>query len=96
MCLLGGRAIHRSDAEGLRKSAHALKGAAANLSAGRAVEVALRLENIGRNADLSGAAKAFALLESESQKLGQELRRMLAAKRAKPRHASKRRTRRKR
>ena len=70
-------AINCGDAEALRKAAHAFKGAVANLSAGRAVAAAQRLEEMGRNGRLAKAAGAFARLEKETQDAEKELRKLI-------------------
>jgi len=57
------QAIDARDAAALRRAAHALKGSVSNFAAPRPVEAALRLERMGIDGDLSGAAPAFRELE---------------------------------
>jgi HPt (histidine-containing phosphotransfer) domain-containing protein len=63
------KAIEARDSVSLRSAAHALLGAAGYLTAGSTVAAALRLEQIGNQADFSGAAQAFISLETEVQSL---------------------------
>jgi HPt (histidine-containing phosphotransfer) domain-containing protein len=58
-------ALSARDCQTLERAAHRLKGAAANLSAHRVVEVARRLEEIGRDGLLAEADVACAELEAE-------------------------------
>ncbi|MDR3708790.1 MAG: response regulator [Capsulimonadaceae bacterium] len=58
-------AIEKNDTNQLYKSAHSLKGSAANFSATAAYEAALRLEMIGRGGDMAEADEAFTRLERE-------------------------------
>ena len=53
------RAIETGNAEELELAAHSLKGGAAMAGAERVVQVALRLELMGRTGDASGAAAAL-------------------------------------
>ncbi|HLW79263.1 MAG TPA: ATP-binding protein, partial [Terriglobia bacterium] len=62
-------AIARQDADALSRAAHALKGSAANFSASRAVDDALRLETMGRRGDLEGAQEACDALEATLDRL---------------------------
>ena len=64
--------LKSGDAAGTTRLAHALKGTAANLSAGSVADLAARLEELGRASDLAGA-------ETIIQKLGIELERCHAA-----------------
>jgi PAS domain S-box-containing protein len=66
-------AAANGDAEGLRRAAHTLKGTLGNLSAPAAVEAARRLETLGREGGLAGAAKACAALEEEVARLQEAL-----------------------
>ena len=66
-------AVSTGDARGLQLSAHALKGSAGTFSAGALVEAAWALEQMGRRADLGGAAEALATLEREAVRLRQAL-----------------------
>jgi signal transduction histidine kinase/DNA-binding response OmpR family regulator/HPt (histidine-containing phosphotransfer) domain-containing protein len=69
-----GRAIDAGDAKTLERSAHTLKGSAGNFCAPDAVQAALALERIGRDGDLAGAARGFATLEREMERLKSALR----------------------
>jgi Amt family ammonium transporter len=53
------------DPESTARAAHALKGAAANLSAPRVTEIAAQLEHLARAAQLDSADTALAALKSE-------------------------------
>ena len=59
-------AVQAGDARGLYRAAHALKGAMGNLAAGPAVERALELETMGREARLQDAEATLNLLEQEA------------------------------
>jgi|RhiMethySRZTD1v2_1073278.scaffolds.fasta_scaffold38651_3 two-component system, sensor histidine kinase and response regulator len=67
-------AITAQNAEQLRTTAHALKGAAGYMAAARVVAAAAALEVMGREGRLSEAPEAFSLLEAESAQLLAELR----------------------
>jgi two-component system sensor histidine kinase/response regulator len=58
-------ATKNGDAEMVEKEAHSLKGAAANLSAHRVADIALKLELLGREKDLSGAKEIIGNLKAE-------------------------------
>jgi signal transduction histidine kinase/CheY-like chemotaxis protein/HPt (histidine-containing phosphotransfer) domain-containing protein len=62
-------AIASGDATALRFAAHTLKGSAATLTARRVASGALVLESMGKAGDLSGAAAAFANLETAMEEL---------------------------
>ena len=62
-------AIARGDAEILQRTSHTLKGAVGNLQAHAVYEAALRLEMIGRSAELSGADDALRMLDEEMNRL---------------------------
>jgi HPt (histidine-containing phosphotransfer) domain-containing protein len=68
-------AVDAEDAEGIRVSAHALKGAAGNLSARGVVDAARMLERIGAEARLGAASAAFRRLSAEASMIMDELRR---------------------
>jgi PAS domain S-box-containing protein len=70
------RAVEQGDAEGLRLSAHTLKGAVANFGAGaaRAAEAALRLEKIGAGGSLTGAASVWREAKREIEAVATALR----------------------
>ncbi|HYL09890.1 MAG TPA: PAS domain S-box protein, partial [Candidatus Acidoferrales bacterium] len=65
--------VGASDAHSVERTAHALKGALANLGALRARKVAAQLEQMGRGGDLQGAAEVCAALEREIAQLEQAL-----------------------
>ncbi len=52
-------AVRARDSEALARAAHKLKGAASNFCAEATVAVALRLEEMGRNGDLSDVAASW-------------------------------------
>ncbi len=57
--------LERQDAQAVKAAAHGIKGAASNLG-GRAVsDVALRLETMGREGDITGAEDVLEELEAE-------------------------------
>jgi HPt (histidine-containing phosphotransfer) domain-containing protein len=58
------KAIQKGDLDSLGKSAHQIKGAAANLGATAVSAAALTLERIGRSGDPSGAQAAYERLDS--------------------------------
>ncbi len=58
-------ATQNRDPEGLRRSAHALKGAVANFAARAAVETAEKLEDLGKQQDMTQAAEILPRLEKE-------------------------------
>jgi len=58
-------AIEEGNAEILQREAHTLKGSAANLSADNIAAVALRLEQMGREKDLTAGEQTFGELEAE-------------------------------
>jgi two-component system sensor histidine kinase/response regulator len=62
-------AIPAGDAHRLNRSAHALKGLVGNFGARPAYELALRLEMMGKNKKLNGAAEVFETLEKEMERL---------------------------
>ena len=59
-------AVDRGDAEQIRVAAHALKGAAGNLSATRLVEATAALERIGAEGRIHAAQAAWRRLDSEA------------------------------
>ena len=69
------RAVATGDASIIRAEAHALKGAAANMSAHRLVDAAETLEDIGTREDLPAARPAWARLEMEAIQLLDALQR---------------------
>ncbi|MCE5315087.1 MAG: response regulator [Armatimonadota bacterium] len=64
-----GNAIEAQDASALRHAAHTLKGSTGNFATGKAYYAALRLEQIGRGADLTDAQEAFQDLKEEVERL---------------------------
>jgi signal transduction histidine kinase/CheY-like chemotaxis protein len=62
-------AVSARDAERLQRAAHSLKGAVATLAAQRAFDAALRMERLGRAGDLADVDKAYAVLESQIERL---------------------------
>jgi CheY-like chemotaxis protein len=70
-----GHAVNGRNADALRAAAHALKGAAGNLSAGGLFEAAGALERIGAGADMDGAEAAWRQLSVEASNLNDVLRR---------------------
>lgn len=58
-------AVRAQDARALEIAAHTLKGAVSNFHAQASFDAAYQLERMGRNKDLSAAAAACALLETE-------------------------------
>jgi PAS domain S-box-containing protein len=62
-------ALARGDAAKLRLTAHALKGAAGHFGAAATVDVAKRLETLGRNGNLAGAPETAAALKEELERL---------------------------
>jgi two-component system, sensor histidine kinase and response regulator len=68
-------AIARQDPARLRVASHHLKGSLSALAAREALETAKRLEQMGRNADLTGALAAYDGLERQTQALAQALNR---------------------
>ena len=72
-------AVAAGDARALQLSAHALKGSASTFSAKSLVEAAWALEQMGRRADLGGAAEALVGLEREAARLRKALAEYAAA-----------------
>ena len=66
-------AVDRADAEALVGPAHELKGMVGNLAGTAAAELARKLEFMGREADLSGAAEACDQLARELEHFGSAL-----------------------
>jgi len=66
-------AIQSGDAHQLMVAAHTLKGSLATFGADAAQKTALRLEMMGRHANLSGAEEAFIELKQLLQKLDDDL-----------------------
>ena len=66
--------LARKDAAQLTRTAHALKGAIANFTDGTAFQSAVRLEQMGREGDLSAVTAALPRLETQVQELVEALR----------------------
>jgi two-component system sensor histidine kinase/response regulator len=62
-------AITQNDSKALERNAHALKGSVGNFSADTVYNLALKLELMGRNNDMSGAREEYILLEKEIEQL---------------------------
>jgi two-component system sensor histidine kinase/response regulator len=58
-------AVTAGNPDQIANSAHSLRGSVATLGAQKAVEVAQKLESMGRQGQLEGAAEAFSILERE-------------------------------
>jgi len=71
-----GTAISSRDHESLRKAAHTLKGAVANFSAPAAFEAASKLEQTGKNMELTGAEEQFLILKSEIESVLAEMKKL--------------------
>lgn len=59
--------IAKADADGLRKTAHSLKGSSSNICAGALSEQAKQLEFIGKEGSVEGAAALLKQMETEFQ-----------------------------
>jgi len=66
-------AAGRGDTHGVERTAHGLKGAAANFGARPVVEAALIIEKMGHQQDLSGFSAALGTLEQTLSKFKDEL-----------------------
>jgi HPt (histidine-containing phosphotransfer) domain-containing protein len=62
-------AVEIDDAKSLEQSAHAVKGSVGNFFARPAFEVALKLEIMGHQGDLTGAKEAYQLLNGQIERL---------------------------
>jgi len=65
--------LARRDAPALQRAAHTLKGSVGNFCATPAFEAAYRLEQMGRQGDLSEGEAAWAVLEREVERLSAQL-----------------------
>jgi HPt (histidine-containing phosphotransfer) domain-containing protein len=63
------QALERGEAQTVQRTAHSLKGLAANFNARQAVDAAFELEQIGESGDLSGAPAAYARLRNEVERV---------------------------
>ena len=61
--------IHRGDGFAIARTAHTIKGSAANFGSAACMEAALKLEKMGEEQDLRNAEAAFQALESEIERL---------------------------
>lgn len=69
-----GSAVRRKDAAALAATAHALKGSISIFDTGKARECAHELQDMGRQKQISGAAKTLVRLEEEIANLEKKLR----------------------
>jgi signal transduction histidine kinase/HPt (histidine-containing phosphotransfer) domain-containing protein/FixJ family two-component response regulator len=69
-----GSAVRRKDTVALAATAHALKGSISIFDTGKARECAQELQDMGRQKQISGAAKSLARLEEEIANLEKKLR----------------------
>jgi signal transduction histidine kinase/DNA-binding response OmpR family regulator len=67
------QAVEAGNAEALQRAGHALKGALANLAAPTSSRLAGQLESMGRTGDLPSAAGVLADLETELERVVEEL-----------------------
>jgi HPt (histidine-containing phosphotransfer) domain-containing protein len=75
------RALDESDAPALRKKAHELRGALANVGAEAAAQAAKELESLAAGAALRDAGESLHVLEKELEKLRPALEALVAAAR---------------
>ena len=66
-------ALQESDAAGLRKAAHALKGASANIGARRMAEITEQLQALGEANSIAGAAPLIDTLQVEFARVRAEI-----------------------
>jgi signal transduction histidine kinase/CheY-like chemotaxis protein len=66
-------AVDGGDAQGFYRAAHALKGSVCNFGAHNVIDLALRLEMMGKNDNLNGAPEEFNLLADEMERLARAL-----------------------
>ncbi|WP_137173593.1 response regulator [Massilia sp. HP4] len=71
------QAVNARDAENLRRIAHGLKSASANIGAARLAVLCRDLEQLGRNGSVDGAASLLADMEREFQSVRQSLHALL-------------------
>ena len=72
------QAITDQDASALQHHAHTLKGSAANIGAIELPAISLKLETMGKTAQLDGAEQQFTLAEQAYQSLAQALQAYIA------------------
>jgi len=66
-------ALASGDASEVQQGAHRVKGALLTLGAKAAADVAMRLEHMGRNGELTGGTELLAMLRQELTRLDPEL-----------------------
>lgn len=71
------QALGAGDADGIRRIAHGLKSASANIGAARLAMLARDLEQLGRAGSVDGAASLLSEMESEFQSVRQSLHALL-------------------
>jgi HPt (histidine-containing phosphotransfer) domain-containing protein len=71
-------AVRSGDAKTLRERAHALKGSAGTLAGSAVSKTAARLEQMGRDGDLSEGQETCAMLDAEVERLVDALQRLIA------------------
>jgi two-component system sensor histidine kinase/response regulator len=67
------RSLEVSDAELLRKTAHALRGASGNVGAMHMADIAQRLEALGKSSSMAGAAALTEQIETEFERVKTEI-----------------------
>lgn len=67
------RALEVSDAELLRKTAHALRGASGNVGATQMADIAQQLEALGKSSSVNGAAALIEQIEAEFERVKTEI-----------------------
>jgi len=70
-------ALLNRDVDGLRRTAHSLKGMVGNFQATAAAEAALKLEDMGRQGDFSNARPVVDSLVNEMERFSRSLLKML-------------------
>jgi two-component system sensor histidine kinase/response regulator len=71
------QSIAGADCSGLQRSAHALKGAAGNFGATQVIDLARRLEEMGKTSRLDRASELCSSLEQVTQRLNEALSAMI-------------------
>jgi PAS domain S-box-containing protein len=71
-------AIAGADPHRLNRAAHALKGSVSNFGARNAVDLALRLESMGKDEKLGGAGAVYSSLAEELERLSKALKALVA------------------
>lgn len=77
-------AVSRADSQALCQAAHTFKGTVLTFEASQAVELALELENRGRQGQLEGAAGLLERLQQEAERLRAELEALVSDSEAWP------------